>query len=224
MVKPSYLDELTRRARRVEFSDGLTDLQTALTFFLLGFVNAAFLSQTGMEWYVRAILANRELTLLGLLGLFAVFLLILFGSRRVVRWVRSEKLNSGGGRVTPLAWQLDRWVAFLALGAFLLIFIPGMVLFPRKPLDMHSGLRITIAGGSAATAVIYFAMGRILTVKRYMWVALAGFAGALLLMVIPFSAAESWIVFTFVWTVSLGISGGLALRRTLLQRSEETDG
>jgi hypothetical protein len=224
MVEPSYLDELTRKARRIEFDDGLTDLQTAIVFLLLGFVNAFFLSGTGMELYVRALLADRELALVGMLGLLGAIVLLLFGSRRVVRWIRVKKLWAGGGRATPRAWQLDRWVAFIALGAFFLIFVPGMLLLPREPLDMHSGLRVTIAAGSAATAVIYFAIGRVLRVGRYTWVALAGVAVTLLLLVTRLSAAGAWIVFGLVWGLALTISGGLALRRALAQLEGPRDG
>jgi hypothetical protein len=224
MVEPSYLDELTRKARRIEFDDGLTDLQTAAVFLLLGLVNAFFLSGAGMKLYVRAILANRELTLVGLLGLFGVVVLLLFGSRRVVHRIRTQKLRKGGGRVTPRAWQLDRWVAFIALAAFFLIFIPGMLLFPRGALDMHSGLRVMVAAGSAATAVIYFAIGRMLKVGRYTWVALAGVAVTLLLLLAPLSAAWAWIVFSLIWTLALSISGGMALRRALGQPDGSHDG
>jgi hypothetical protein len=224
MVEPSYLDKLTRKARRIEFDDGLTDLQTALVFLLLGLVNALFLSGVGMEWFVRSILTNRDLTLIGLLGLFAGMIAIFTGSRRIVSWIRSEKLWSGGGRATPRAWQLDRWVAFLALGAFLLVFLPGIFLFARQPLDMHTGLRITLAGASAATAVIYFAIGRTLAVRRYTWVALAGIVGALLLLFVSFSAAMSWIVLTSFWVVPLTVSGSLALRAVLMQRHEPSNG
>ena len=224
MIEPSYLDELTRKARRIEFDDGLTDLQTAVVFLLLGAVNALFLSELGMEWFVRAILANRELTLIAMLGFFALLISILAGSRRLVSWIRSEKLRSGGGRVTPRAWQLDRWAAFLALGAFFLIFIPGMFVFARQPMDMHFGLRLTLAAASAATAVTYFAIGRLLKLGRYTWVALAGVLGTLLLLMAPLSAPVSWIVLTLVWVVSLGISGWVALNRALAQRGEASDG
>lgn len=224
MVEPSYLDELTRKARRIEFDDGLTDLQTAIVFLLLGAVNVLFLSKLGMEWFVRAILANRELTLIAMLGLFAFLIAVLAGSRRVVSWIRSEKLRSGGGRVTPRAWQLDRWVALLALGAFFLIFVPGMFVFARQPMDMHVGLRVTLAAASAATAVIYFATGRMLRLARYTWVALAGIFGTLLLLMVPLSAPVSWIVLTLVWVISLGISGWVALSKALAQRGEASDG
>jgi hypothetical protein len=224
MVEPSYLDELTREARRIEFDDGLTDLQTALVFLLLGLINALFLSEIGMKWYVGASLANRELTLVALMGLLAFIIAVLVGSRRIVGWIRKKKFRSGEGQATPLAWQLDRWVAFLALGAFFLIFIPGMFVFPRQPLDMHSGLRITLASASAATAVIYFAIGRVLAVSRYTWVALAGTLSTLLLLIVPLSAPASWILLTLSWVISLTVSGTVALRGALAQRSERSDG
>lgn len=224
MVEPSYLEELTRKARRIEFDDGLTDLQTALVFLLLGTVNALFLSRLGMEWFVRAILANRELTLIALAGLMAFMVVVLSGSRRLVRWIRDEILTPSQGHATPLAWQLDRWIAFLALGAFFLIFIPGMFLFSRQPMDMHGGLRITLAGASAATAVIYFAIGRMLRVSRYAWVALVGVLGALLLLIVRMPAAMSWMLLAIMWGVTLIISGWVGLRQALKQRGEARGG
>jgi hypothetical protein len=80
-------------------------------------------------------------------------------------------------------------------------------------------MRVIAAAGGAATAVIYFAMGRMLKLERYRWVGLVGMVLSALLLVI--SASLSWIAFGVTWALILGVSGSLALRNTLVRLREQ---
>jgi len=216
------LEGLTRRTRRIEFGDGLNDLQNALVFGLVGLLGAFFLSPGGIRLYVRALLANRELTLVGLIGMFALFVLITFGARRLIMSYRRRVLWKGRGNLEPLRWQVDSRASALAGAVWLIATIAGLVLFMRGPMDLDSGMRVVVAASGIATGLIYFMLGHTMRVARYRWVGLM--AGLLSAALIPLqiSGVASWLAFAGIWVGALLVSGTAALRRTLhaLGRSE----
>lgn len=220
MLKPSFLEEMTRKTRRIEFDDGLFDIQNAIVFLMLGLIGGFFLSNAGMEWYVRSLIENRTLTLVGLFGLMALFIAVGFGSRRLILRIRNKVLRPGRGSFVPLTWQVDRRITAAAVLVFLLIFVGSFLLIPNATLDMAFGMRVSVAAAGLATAVIYFAMGLRLAVNRYRWVGLAGAAGSLLLFWLPLSSAVSWLAFGVYWAMILALSGGLALRKVLAEKGE----
>jgi hypothetical protein len=209
------LDGLTRKTRRLEFEDGLNDLQNALVFALLGLLGLFFFSPWGMEFYVRALVTNHDLTTVALIGLFALFILVTYGARRLIMSYRRRVLWKGRGDFEPLRWQVDSRTSVLATAVWLVVAIAGMVLFFSRSMDLEAGMRVIAAAAGLATGVIYYALGASLKVKRYRWV--GGVAGLLSLglMPLPISAAAAWLIFSLIWTLSLLIAGVIALRQKL---------
>jgi hypothetical protein len=215
------LDSLTRNTRRLEFEDGLNDFQNGIIFLLLGVLNSLFMSRIGIELFIRAILLNEEITIIALLALIPLFYLLTFGIRRLIRRYRREVLWRHLGEIEPFKWQVDTRFTLAAIGVWLIVIIVGFILFSGDPGDLDAGMRVIAAAGGAATAVIYFAMGRMLKLERFRWVGLVGMVLSLLLLVIPFSASLSWIAFGVTWALILGVSGSLALRNTLVRLREQ---
>jgi hypothetical protein len=214
--------DLTRRTRRIEFEDGLNDIQNALVFALVGLMGAFFLSPAGIRLYLRALLANRELTIIGLIGIFGLFVLVTFGARRLIMVYRRRVLWKDRGTIEPLRWQVDSRASVLAGAVWLVVTISGLVLFLGDPMDLDSGMRVVVAAGGAATGLIYFILGRTLDVDRYRWVGVIAGLLSLGLIPLPLTGAASWLAFAAIWTAVLLVSGLTALRRTLgtLERSE----
>ncbi|MEJ2012279.1 MAG: hypothetical protein P8X64_08660 [Anaerolineales bacterium] len=216
------LGGLTRRTRRMEFEDGLNDMQNAIVFALVGLLGAFFLSPAGIRFYMRALLANRELTLIALIGMFGLFVLVTFGARRAIMAYRRRVLWKDKGTIEPLRWQVDSRASVLAGAVWLVVTISGLVLFLGDPMDLDSGMRVVVAAGGVATGLIYFVLGHTLNVPRYRWVGVIAGVLSAGLIPLPLTGAASWLVFAAIWTSVLLISGLSALRRTLgsLERSE----
>lgn len=221
MTNPLDLDALTRKTRRLEFEDGLNDLQNALVFLMLGLASAFFISPAGIRFYIRAMLEYKDLALVGLIGLFALFVLITFGARRLIMRYRREFLWQDLGRIEPLRWQVDRKISVLAAAVYLIVVISGLILFTRDPMDFNAGLRVVAAAAGVATGLIYFAMGRTLQLLRYQWVGIIAGLTSGVLMALPLSAAVGWVGFSLIWGVGLTISGMSGLRRAIIRRRGE---
>jgi len=177
MATPQELDDLTPRTRRLEFDNGLSDLHTGLVFLLLGLLSAFFLSSAGITFYARALILHREPTILAALTLLPLFVLLTFGARRVIDWIRREWIWKGRGQVMPLRVQTDWRVSLGATVVWLILAIGGMIALPRSASNVDSLLRPMVAATGVATGILYFALGRSLRITRYPWV---GAIGALL--------------------------------------------
>jgi hypothetical protein len=206
------LDRLTRRTRRLEYEDGLTDLQNALVFLLLGLAGGFFMSPLGIRFYVRSLLEYEDLTMIGLIGLFALFVFVTFGARRLIMRYRREVLWKNIGQVEPLRWQVDSRVSILAAAVWLVVVIVGMVLFSGDPMDLDASMRVVIAAGGLATGLIYLMLGRTLQVNRFQWLGITAGLASGALMILPISAAAGWAAFGVIWAVGLSISGLSAYR------------
>ena len=209
------LESLTRKTRRIEFEDGLNDLQNALVFALLGLLGLFFFSPWGMEFYVRALVTNHDLTTVALVGLFALFILVTYGARRLIMSYRRRVLWKGKGQFEPLRWQVDSRMSVLATAVWLVVAIAGLVLFFGDTMSLESGMRVIAAAAGLATGVIYYALGVSLKVNRYRWVGAVAGLLSLGVMPLPISAAAAWLIFSLIWALSLLIAGVLAFRQTL---------
>jgi hypothetical protein len=217
MMDAPDLDRLTRETRRQEFVDGLNDLQTGLFFILVGGLGAFLLSTAGMTFYIKALIWNRELTILGLLGVLGLLGLIAFGVRRVVGYLRGQVLWKGQGQATPLRVQV-RWpAAAAATGIVVILILAGLILMPTEPLGLAGSMRVLAAASGIGTGILYVAMGRELDVRRLQWAGLAGGLLSACILLMPLDAAGSWLALGAAWMITLFVSGGLALGRRLAQ-------
>lgn len=207
-------DELTRSTRRIEFRDGLQDFQNAITFLLLGSIGGLTLSEWGMEFYLRAWIFKREFATLGLIGLFALFLLAVFGLRRLMHWIRRRYLWPSRGHVEPLKWQVNRSASVLSVAIWMVVFLLGIVVVDGAGLKLEQGMRAIAGASGVATAVLFYSLGHDLRLIRYQWVAAAGALLSLAILFLPLTSSESWLFFGLFWATMLLISGGYALYKS----------
>ena len=217
-------EELTRQTRRLDFEDGLTDLQVSAAFLVMSLAAAFFFSTTGLTWFARSLILQREITYVALVGFFGGFILVAFGSRRVIARVRREYFWKDRGEIVPLPVQVDKWVSVLSAAIFLTLLIFGAWVLLRSGTDEEAILRLIIAASGVATGITYLGMGRSLRLNRYLPV---GFVGGLLsgvLFFVPLTYSESWLGLGAIWTTILLTSGLYALRRTLRGMAEANHG
>jgi hypothetical protein len=211
------LDELTRQTRRQEFADGLSDLLTGLVFLVLGGLGGFLFSTAGMTFYIRALVWNRELTILGLMALLALFAVVAYGGRRFVHLLRSKVLWKDQGQAVPLRMQA-RWPALAAAtGVAVILIIAGLMYIPPSEFGLAAGMRILAAASGLGTGILYFALGRELGLRRLQWAGLVGGLLSAAIFLLRLTAAESWLALGGVWAATLSVSGGLALRRRLAE-------
>lgn len=213
-------EELTRKTRRLDFEDGLTDLQVSAIFLVMSLSAALFFSTAGLTWLTKALILQREITLVALAGIFGFFMLVAFGSSRLIARVRREYIWKDRGEVVPLPWQVDTWVNVLAVAVFLVLMILGLWVVLRGGSDDDAILRLLIAGSGVVTGIMYLGMGRSIRLNRYIPVGIIGGLLSGVLFFIPLTFSESWLVFGAIWTTILLISGLYALRRTRLSMLE----
>ncbi len=118
MDKRLDFEELTRQTRRLDFGDGLTDLQVSAVFLVMSLAAAIFFSTAGLTWFARALIIQREITFLALVGIFGCFILGAFGSRRLIARVRRDYFWKDRGEIVPLPVGVDRWVSVLSVAVF----------------------------------------------------------------------------------------------------------
>jgi hypothetical protein len=215
------LDELTRQTRRQDFVDGLNDLQTGLIFLLLGALGAFLFSTAGMTLYVEALVRNRELTILGLVALLGLFALLAFGARRGVEYLRGQILWKDEGQAVPLRVQV-RWPATAAAaGVVVILILAALVWLPTSPLDLAAAMRALAATSGAGTGILYLALGSELGLRRLQAAGLVGGLLSAAIFFLPLTAAGSWLALGGIWAATLFVSGGLALRRRLVELRSE---
>ncbi|MCK4899460.1 MAG: hypothetical protein KAS38_11810 [Anaerolineales bacterium] len=211
------LDSLTRNTRKLEFEDGLNDLQNSLVFLLLSLFGLLTMSTAGITLYMRALIFNEEITIIAMLALIPLFVLITFGARSLIARYRKQVLWRDLGEVEPFRWQVDRRASVLATVIWLVVVIAGLVVFVENPMDLDATMRLVIAAGGIATGVIYFIIGQTLAIARYRWVGLIGGLLSAVLILAPLNIGQSWLTFGLIWILTLMISGISALRGTLMK-------
>lgn len=211
------LDRLTRQTRQREFLDGLNELQTGMVFLLMGGMGGSLLSAGGMGLYMRSLIWNRELTILGLLALLGLCILVALGSRRVVQYLREQILWKGQGQAAPLPLQV-RWPVLAAVTGITILLIGVAVMqWPAQRLDLAGVMRALAATSGIGTGLLYVAIGREVQLPRLQWVGLVGGLLSAAIYLLPLDAGGSWLALGCLWMATLAISGGLALRRRLTE-------
>ncbi len=213
MEKRLDFEGLTRQTRRLDFEDGLTDLHVGALFLVMSLAATFFFSASGLTWFTKALILQPDITKVALVGIFGCFLLVAFGSRRLIARVRREYIWKDRGEIVPLAVGVDRWVHVLAAAAFLILTTLGLWVLLRGRSGDEAILRLLVAASGVATGITYLGMGLTLRLNRYLYV---GFAGGLLsgvLFFFPLTFSGSWLVFGAIWTTVLLISGLYALQR-----------
>jgi hypothetical protein len=216
----NQMDNLTRRTRRREFEDGLMDYVLALTFLLLGALGGFFLSPVGLRWYYASLLRNREITIIGEIGFFALLILILSGARRLIAWVRRQTLWKNRGFVKSLRWQVSIRVNLLGSAVMIAMLIVAFGLMRTGLVSSDFVLRTLVAAAGVATGIVLFGVGRELDLGRYRWVGIIGGAASALIIPLPVSFSSAWLTLGIGWTVLFAASGTWALRKSLAALGE----
>lgn len=214
------IDNLTKRTRRREFEDGLMDYVLALTFLTLGVLGGFFLSASGLRWYSTQLLRNREVTIIGEIGSFALFILVLFGARRLIAHIRRKTLWKNRGFVKSLRWQVSPQVNALAGGALIAMLIVAFVLMRNGLVSDDFVLRTLVAATGVATGIVLFGVGRELELGRYRWVGVVGGTTSALIILFPLSFSTAWLALGIGWTIIFAVSGTWALRKSLAALKE----
>jgi hypothetical protein len=209
------IDNLTRKARRREFEDGLMDFVLALTFLFLGALGGFLLSPLGLRWYFTGLLWNREATILGEIGFFALLILVLFGARRLIAYIRRQSLWKNRGFVKSLRWQVSWKINALASGVLIAMFVIAFWLMLNGSISQESVLRTLVASAGVATGIVLFGVGKELELGRYKWVGFAGGAFSALIIPTPLSFSSSWLALGVGWMIVFVISGVWALQKSL---------
>jgi len=168
------IDNLTKATRRREFDDGLVDFIYAVVFLILSIFCWFFFSSIGMKWYITALVNNREITLVGMLLLFSLFVLLTFGSRRVIDRIRQSSIWKDRGFVKSLRWQV-RWPIQLAASiVFISIILSAFWLMLKGLITADTVLRALVSSVGIASGIVFLGGGIDLGLQRYIYVGICG--------------------------------------------------
>jgi hypothetical protein len=215
MDTPLDLDNLTHQTQRREYLDGLRDLHIGIIILILSLLNWFVLSPAGATLLMKAVLYDKNLTTVGLIGILALIVLIAFGSERIIERIRRASLWKESGFVKPLRYGFNKWMIVAATAALLAIIIGSTWLMSMGVLSQDIALRSIPAASSLGTGILFFTMGRSLKIHRYQ---MAGISGALLsifLYLYPLSFALAWLFLGIGWALILLTSGIWAFRLAL---------
>jgi hypothetical protein len=214
------IDNLTRKTRRREFEDGLMDYVLALTFLFLGALGGFFLSPVGLRWYFSSLLRNREVTVIAGIAIIPLFVLLVFGARRLIAWIRRQSLWVNRGFVKSLRWQVGPKVNLLAGGAMVAMLIVAFGLLRIGAISQEAVLRTLVTAAGVASGIVFFGLGKELGLARYRWVGLVGGIFSASIIPLPLSFSTAWLVLGIGWMLVLSVSGTWALRKSLAALEE----
>jgi len=215
MDTPLDLDKLTQQTQRREYMDGLRDLHFGITILILSLLNWFILSPAGATLLVKAVLYDKTLTWVGILGLIGLFFLIVFGAERVMERIRRASLWKESGFVKPLRYGFNKYMIIAATVVILAIIIASTWLMITGVLSQEIALRSIPASASLGTGIIFFGMGRSLKIQRYQVVGISGTVLSIFLYWYPLSFALTWLYLGIGWAIILLASGGWAFRMAL---------
>ena len=218
MTTQPDIDALIRKTRQYEFADGLRDLQMATIMSFLGAFAWFSLTLAGMQWYILLILNLKEIFgnwtpwingLVYLLILFAV----LGGSLWIMRVLRRKWLWRESGWVKPLRWQVTRRITVLSAVIILGGIVLGLMLLSAGKVDKSFVLRMLWTATGWGFGYTLIGMGREIGLIRYVWLGAVGGLASTAVLFLPLTFGQTAIVLYGVWTLALGISGAIVLRR-----------
>jgi hypothetical protein len=215
-----YLDNLTRITRRREFEDGLFDFVLAVTFLMIGIAGWIFFSPWAIQWYVKFLILNREVTIIALLTLSAFFILLIFLARRFVEYIRRTYLWRESGYVKSLRWQVKTSINLIAGTVTILMIVFAFWLMLRGLISSEDVLRVLVSSVGVSTGIVFLGVGFDLQLRRYISVGLIGMMTSISLLFIPVTFSMSWLIFGLIWVTILSISGLVALRVALITKEE----
>jgi hypothetical protein len=211
-------DQLTKQTRKYEFLDGLVDITYGVVFLAIGLLSWFFFSSMGLRWFAKALVQNREITILGIVLLFSLLLLLVAGSQRIVQTIRQSKLWMQSGFVKPLRWQV-RWpVQLMVVLISTTIILVSFGLMLAGYLSQEVVLRSLVFSIGIGTSLTFLGLGIDLAIKRYTIIGGCGIAVSVILISLPISFSNAWLLFGFSWMVFLTISGIWAFRSYTHQR------
>ena len=220
----SEIDQLTQATRKREFDDGLIDFVFGGTYLIICLACWVFFSPTGLSWIARALLQNREVTIIGLIALISLFILMIFGARKIVERIRMATIWRDRGFVKSLKWQVSWQTNLAAVGAAITMIIMASWMMQRGMIDPEAVLRVLVSSAGAATGIVFFGIGSELKLQRYKWVGIAGGGLSFLIVVIPTAFHVSWLLAGIIWMAVLSVSGFWALRKSISAFEESQNG
>jgi len=218
MTTQPDIDALIRKTRQYEFADGLRDLQMAMIMAFMGAFAWFSLTLAGMQWYIRLILNLKEIFgnwtpwITGL-----VYLLILFavpgGSLWIMRVLRRKWLWRERGWVKPFRWQVPRRITILSAVIILGGVVLSLILLSAGKVDKSFVLRMLWTATGWGFGYTLIGMGREIGLIRYVWLGAFGGLASTTVLFLPLTFGQTAIVLYGAWTLALGISGAIVLRR-----------
>jgi hypothetical protein len=215
MDTPLDLDRLTQDTKRREFTDGLRDLHVGLTILILSLLNWLIFTPTGATWLAKAMLYDKTLAIIGLIGFLGLYLLVIFGGERLIENIRRASLWKESGFAKPLRWGFNKGIAIAVTVVVLAIVIGSVWLMARGHLSQEVALRSIPASACFGMGVQFFGMGYYLKIRRHLAIGIAGSLLGVTIFLYPFSFAHAWLCFGLGWALILLVSGVWALRLAL---------
>lgn len=211
MDTPLDLDQLTQQTKRREFTDGLRDLHVGLIILILGLLNWLIFTPTGATWLVKAVLYDKTLTAIGIIGFLGLLLLMIYGGERLMERIRRASLWKESGFVKPLRWGFSKGLMIVVTVVVLTIIIGSVWFMAVGKLSQDVALRSIPASASLGTGMLFFSMGFSLKIRRYLAVGIAGSLLAIAIFLYPFSFAQAYLWLGMGWAIILLASGAWAL-------------
>lgn len=216
----SEIDRLSRITRKREFDDGLIDFVYGGVFFVISLVGWFFFSPAGLRWIATALVQYREIAIIGLLALVSLFILLVFGARKIVDHIRRAVIWRDDGFVKSLKWQVSWQTNLLAAGVAITMIVIAFLMMARGIIDQEVVLRTLVSSFGVATGIVYFGIGSELKIQRYKLVGIAGGGLSMVILVIPVAFYLSWLLVGIIWITVLSISGLWTMRKFLLDKEE----
>jgi hypothetical protein len=166
-----------------------------------------------MDWWnITALIQNREITILGMVLLYASLLLLISGSQRIVQRIRQSPDWRPNGYVKSLRWNI-RWpVQLIAGGVSITIIISAFILMLKGVVTQDEVLRSLVTSISIATGIIFLGLGIDLKIKRYIIVGACGLLLSIIILIMQLPFSTSWLFFGIAWMIVLVFSGIWTLR------------
>jgi hypothetical protein len=213
MTAQPDVDKLIRQTRQYEFSDGLRDLQLAL---LLGLGGVAVWLSLEPRWLIFVATVaktfGRWAAWINMLPLVAALGAVL-GMLWLMDFVRRRWLWRESGMVKSSRWVVPRGVNVASAVVLVGGIAVGLGLRYIGWVDDAFVLRMLWAATGWSFGYTLIGMGHHLGLSRYVWLGAVGGIVSTATLFLPLTFGLVALAFGLGWSIILGVSGAVALRR-----------
>lgn len=217
MVAQSNVEELIRKTKQYEYTDGLFDLAMAVVWMSMGMISWFVFDMARVWFHFIAWLMNVFGYWARWVSMLVVLLpaLLACGAFVLITFVRKRWLWRDSGWVKPLRLVTPRRVPLISTAIMLGSILLGFTLYHFGTVGSLFALQMLVIGTSWTTGYSLVALGRHVGLPRYIWLGMIGGLAPTPALFLNLSFGQTCLALGLWWSLVLAVSGTVTLQRRM---------